>query len=194
MSIFGRQVENAYIARKVRTGGENLIPTPSDEGRLRVMNKINNLIEEINNTNMAGRAQNYLRGGAMKSRQKRITNPEGINRNYNYADPRNDLQHISQRATGYDLQDTTYQGPMHLNYDNGMNGGAMMHMSYAGRNAHGGAMKKPRKKRTDKGKPRPQSEWQKLVKAVAKAEGLPYNRALKVASKYRKEGYTSADF
>ena len=69
MSIFGRQVENAYIARKVRTGGENLIPTPSDEGRLRVMNKINNLIEEINNTNMAGRAQNYLRGGAMKSRQ-----------------------------------------------------------------------------------------------------------------------------
>lgn len=51
-----------------------------------------------------------------------------------------------------------------------------------------------RKKRSDAGKPRKPSDWQLLVKAVAAYEGIPYNKALKVASKYKKEGYTYLDF
>ena len=51
-----------------------------------------------------------------------------------------------------------------------------------------------RKKRSDAGKPRKHSDWQLLVKAVAAYEGIPYNKALKVASQYKKEGYTYLDF
>jgi hypothetical protein len=51
-----------------------------------------------------------------------------------------------------------------------------------------------RKRRSDAGKPRKPSDWQLLVKAVAVHEGIPYNKALKVASQYKKEGYTYLDF
>ena len=51
-----------------------------------------------------------------------------------------------------------------------------------------------RKKRSDAGKPRKPSDWQRLVKAVAAYEGIPYNKALKVASQYKKDGYTYHDF
>jgi hypothetical protein len=60
----------------------------------------------------------------------------------------------------------------------------------------GGCMcKKPAKKsRSDKGKPRGENDWLKLVKAVSRVEEISYNKALKVASKYKAEGYHWQDF
>lgn len=51
-----------------------------------------------------------------------------------------------------------------------------------------------RKTRSDKGKKREPSEWIKLVKAVQMHEDIPYRDAMKVASEYKRQGYTWRDF
>ena len=55
----------------------------------------------------------------------------------------------------------------------------------------GGDAKRGRKKRSDAGKPRKDSDW---IRLVAEYEDVPYNKALKIASQYKKDGYTYRDF
>lgn len=51
---------------------------------------------------------------------------------------------------------------------------------------------KSRKKRKDTGKPR-NTEWTQFVKEVSASYGIPYNKALSVASQLKKQGYTLDD-
>lgn len=53
---------------------------------------------------------------------------------------------------------------------------------------------KGRKTRSDKGKKREPSDWIKLVKAVQEHDGITYREAMKVASKYKAQGYSWKDF
>lgn len=146
-----------------------------------VINRINSIIREVNETVIGGRNQNYLRGGKMKNRMANAYPYQTMDNN--------GAIHIDQSPYGY-------QGP--YAYGNGFMpvGGYMPvgngYMPVGGDMPVGGGRK--RRPRSDKGKKRGVSEWTEFVKLVAKEYNLPYKTALSEASKLKKQGYTLADF
>ena len=164
-----------------------------------VINRINSIIREVNETVIGGRNQNYLRGGKMNNR---IANA------YPYQTmDNNGAIHIDQSPYGYQGPYAYGNGYMPVGGDYMPVGGDYMPvggdympvggcMKGGGRNNYlpilGGGRK--RRPRSDKGKKRGISEWTEFVKLVANEYGLAYKDALKEASKLKKEGYTVADF
>lgn len=157
--------------------------------REQVIRRINAIIKEVNETNMASKNQNYLRGGKSKLKKYRMKDTPPF------------------QIMGDDGQVRIYSQPDSLNYmkGNGLSnmpigagympvGGYIPKGGYIpiGGNYVGGAKK--RKPRADKGKKRQPSEWLKLVKAVQKHEEVTYRDALKLASSYKHQGYTADDF
>lgn len=166
----------------------------------KVIKRINEIIDNINDTNMDGRTSNYLAGGKLKDKRKKHV----IRSNYAYIDPQDGLYRLSQKPDGFSLEEERYpEGKMmRLNgrqYDsfggNLVGGGPYGNsLSYLGRTGMAGAGKRKRKPRTDKGKTRKPNEWQQLVKAVCAEYNLPYNKGLKKASELKKQGFILEDF
>jgi len=136
--------------------------------RAKVWDRIKDIIEENNANNMDSRGVAYI-GSGLKAKYQPCS-PRG--RVVASLQPRDMETRIQDPHS-----DLVYRVEMRRE---GMTGG--------------GDAKRGRKKRSDAGKPRKDSDWIRLVKAVADYEDIPYNKALKVASQYKKDGYTYRDF
>ncbi len=134
--------------------------------------RLDEIIKEVNETNLAGRSSNYLGGS--------------LNRDYMIQDPHTGLTYQTTAANGYPLED---QVAAQLEKQKGAGRGLVP--GPTGDGYHGGQIKK-RKKRSDTGKTKT-SEWVQLVKAVSQYEGLPYNKAMTLAKEYRNKGVTVAE-
>lgn len=168
--------------------------------RKKVIDRIQSMITQVNETNMASKNQNYLRGGKSKLKKYRtdeippfqIMGDDGQIRIYSQPDSLgymkgNGLSNMPIGTAGY-IPTGGYMPNQYIPV------GGYIPNQYipVGGNYVGGAKK--RKPRKDKGKKRQPSEWLKFVRVIQKSEGLSYRDALKQASSLKKNGYTIEDF
>ena len=166
-----KEIDSA-LENKVTPKKKSITFEKKQKHRDKVWKRLDEIIREVNDSNMSGRGSNYIGMGY-----------ERTDKDFTIVDPVTGLSYDTHSADGYSPEEMV-ESQIKEQRLRGMRGEGIV----------GGAKETKRRVRSDKGKKRPPSEWVLLVKAVAEYEGLPYNKALKVASEYRDRGYTHEDF
>lgn len=160
-----------------------------------VINRINQIINEISEENMGGRSKRYM-GGKINKKEMVVPCPHCAQGDYNMWDPNTNMNYqYSVPKGGLGVPNIPIGGMGSPNLPIGGMGSVNLPIGGMGSvnlPIGGAEIKKKRKKRNDIGKPR-KNEWTAFVKHVAKVYDIPYNQALKQASELKRQGYSKED-
>lgn len=176
----------------------------------RVIDRVNEILRQVSEENPSGRAKRYIGSGASKAhtkRKKRVTINNYPGDLYNQMQAGSGLNEGSyilyDDETGNNHFITSDGGAGRIGLPTGGCRGQVVGGNKVGKRkkelvddpdfeVYEPYVKKTRKPRSDTGKSR-QTPWTQFVKAVAASYGIPYNKALSVASELRKQGYSLED-
>jgi hypothetical protein len=211
-----------------------------------IINRINSVVQEINETNGDGKSSRYL-GTALKKEKLAYRKPKKVKGGSQFMGGSNvmdvmrapiptetTINHytppIAQGQSMYDkiypegrfvgIEEAARKGPrkqksklvidpniqaqyyLDSDEDEYKDGSSLLGAAlvtpeqFFGMTGSGccGSGKKSKEPKAPKKAKRPPTDWNLFVKAVAKHEDLPYMQAVKIASEYKRDGYTIEDF